>query len=490
MGAGPILAWKRFAPVPIGGMLAEVLARLLAALRTQALADRMRWPLWLPVAMGAGIGLYFSLPDEPAWGFAVVAAGLALVTGTLAGAANRGGAPHRAGAVGGGVPWLRVTPSSAPSLSARPSSPGRWGRPASTGASSSSRRTARARASRWARSLLRRLPPERTPATVRVSVRSGAQSLDARPMGASDRRADAAAGTGRARRLRFRTGRVSTSASARWAMPMAGPSRSRREPANGWREEIRLAVAKLRWTMTARIHAVLPGSTGGIASALITGDRGAISGEDEQALRDAGLAHVLAIAGLHMALVGLGLYLDCARAAGADPGLALRYPIKKWAALAALASATFYLDHQRSGDAGDARLRHAGHDAAGGAVRPPGAVDALAGAGRDHHPAVAAREPAGAGIPDVVRRGGQPDRRGRMGAGAPGAPHRAGRPARLRRHAPLHARHRHHQLGRQLGDRALRRLPFRPRHALRRDRQSAGHAGDGLRDHARRGACR
>ena len=67
-------------------------------------------------------------------------------------------------------------------------------------------------------------------------------------------------------------------------------------------------LAALRTRMTARIHQVLPGSTGGIASALITGDRGAISDEDEQALRDAGLAHVLAIAGLHMALVGLGLY--------------------------------------------------------------------------------------------------------------------------------------------------------------------------------------
>ena len=43
------------------------------ALRAQALADRSRGPLWLPVALGAGIGLYFALPIEPP----VAVAGLA-----------------------------------------------------------------------------------------------------------------------------------------------------------------------------------------------------------------------------------------------------------------------------------------------------------------------------------------------------------------------------------------------------------------------------
>ena len=60
--------------------------------------------------------------------------------------------------------------------------------------------------------------------------------------------------------------------------------------------------------MTLRIRAALPGSEGAIASAIITGERGGIDPEDEAALRDAGLAHVLAIAGLHMALVGAGLF--------------------------------------------------------------------------------------------------------------------------------------------------------------------------------------
>ncbi|HEY0107011.1 MAG TPA: ComEC/Rec2 family competence protein, partial [Rhizomicrobium sp.] len=109
------------------------------------------------------------------------------------------------------------------------------------------------------------------------------------------------------------------------------------------RDRYRLFVETLRTRMTARIHLVLPGSTGGIASALITGDRAASFDSDEQALRDAGLAHVLAIAGLHMALVGGGLYWVLRALLAAFPIIALHHPIKKWAASAALGAAAFYL---------------------------------------------------------------------------------------------------------------------------------------------------
>jgi competence protein ComEC len=113
--------------------------------------------------------------------------------------------------------------------------------------------------------------------------------------------------------------------------------------AESFGERVSTFIARLRWHVTARIQAALPGSTGGIASALITGDRGSISDEDEAALRDAGLAHVLAIAGLHMALVGLGLFWIVRAVLAGIPVIALNYPIKKWAAIAALSGATFYL---------------------------------------------------------------------------------------------------------------------------------------------------
>ena len=99
----------------------------------------------------------------------------------------------------------------------------------------------------------------------------------------------------------------------------------------------------LREAMTGRIRAALPGSDGAIASALITGKRGGIEPDDEAALRDAGLAHVLAIAGLHMALVGMGLFWLVRAVLAAFPGIVLNHPIKKWAACAALLGAGFYL---------------------------------------------------------------------------------------------------------------------------------------------------
>ena len=53
-----------------------------AALAT-FLAERERWPLWLPVAMGIGVGIYFDLPSEPplwlaALGLSVAGAGVAV----------------------------------------------------------------------------------------------------------------------------------------------------------------------------------------------------------------------------------------------------------------------------------------------------------------------------------------------------------------------------------------------------------------------------
>ena len=77
--------------------------------------------------------------------------------------------------------------------------------------------------------------------------------------------------------------------------------------------------------MSRRIIAVLPGSTGGVASALITGKRGAISEQVKEAFRQSGLQHLLAIAGLHLGLVGGFRLFHGARPAGADPvrGIAL-----------------------------------------------------------------------------------------------------------------------------------------------------------------------
>src|SRR5205085_1200756 len=55
------------------------------------------------------------------------------------------------------------------------------------------------------------------------------------------------------------------------------------------------------------------------------------------------LAHVLSISGYHMAVVAGVVFFVIRALLALIPGLASRHPIKKWAALAALAAATFYL---------------------------------------------------------------------------------------------------------------------------------------------------
>ncbi len=75
----------------------------------------------------------------------------------------------------------------------------------------------------------------------------------------------------------------------------------------------------------------------------LTGERGAIPEPVLQAMRDAGLAHLLAISGLHIGLVAGILFFAVRFMLAAVPAVALRYPVKKWAALAALAGAFFYL---------------------------------------------------------------------------------------------------------------------------------------------------
>ena len=47
-------------------------------------AERDRWPLWLPVALGIGAGGYFALPVEPSAALGWSALGLALTAAALA----------------------------------------------------------------------------------------------------------------------------------------------------------------------------------------------------------------------------------------------------------------------------------------------------------------------------------------------------------------------------------------------------------------------
>ena len=107
----------------------------------------------------------------------------------------------------------------------------------------------------------------------------------------------------------------------------------------GWRQWL----LQLRTTMTRRINAALPGSAGGVASAVITGKRGQIADSVKQAFRNSGLSHLLAIAGLHLGLVGAFVFFAVRGGLALWPWVALRWPIKKIAAGTTLVALFCYL---------------------------------------------------------------------------------------------------------------------------------------------------
>ena len=83
-------------------------------------------------------------------------------------------------------------------------------------------------------------------------------------------------------------------------------------------------VARLQRSLSNHVRANLSGSPGAIAAAFASGDRGAIAEEDEDAMRDAGLTHLLSISGLHVSAVIAAAYFLALRLQGLAPWLALR----------------------------------------------------------------------------------------------------------------------------------------------------------------------
>ncbi|MCK3777669.1 ComEC family competence protein [Ensifer sesbaniae] len=103
------------------------------------------------------------------------------------------------------------------------------------------------------------------------------------------------------------------------------------------------SIASIREAVGERIRTAIGGDTGALAAALVTAEERAISRETVEVLRQAGLAHVLAISGLNMALAA-GTFLIGARTVlSMVPGLAHRVPVKKVAAAGALLMVCLYI---------------------------------------------------------------------------------------------------------------------------------------------------
>ena len=303
-------------------------------------AEQERWFLWLPVMFGTGIALYFLLPVEPGLLAATLPAVAALVVHLTFG---RSGLPALAtaallaAALGMAAGKLRTEATRAPVIERQMGPIDIYGfvelvepRP-----SKGQRLTIRVAA-------LEKHEPHAWPYRVRVRTMSETRALE--PGDAVRLKATLSPPPGPtlpgdydfARAAWFQAlGAVGYATSPpEIVAELSEPPLSLRASA---------AIARVRQAIGRRVVEALPGQTGAIANALITGERGGISEATNQAFRDFGLFHILSISGLHMVIMAGAVFYCIRLALAALPPIALRYPIKKWAAAGAMIGAFGYL---------------------------------------------------------------------------------------------------------------------------------------------------
>ncbi|MEN6543755.1 ComEC/Rec2 family competence protein [Parvibaculum sp.] len=293
-----------------------------------------RWFLWSPVLLGLGIALYFSLSFEPPLWAALLA--LSAAGGGLAVALRRGATGVLAVAIfcvvlGFALACIRAAVVAAPVIQ-KP-----WNGVIEGRVVEVERTEKGALAVTLEPLSMDRVAPADMPAKVRLQVRfpdaviEPGETIRVRGRLMPPPEPVEPGGFDYARQVWFDgLGGV--------GFAFAAPERVAPPP-----EDWTTSLARLRQAITARVQSGIGGASGAIAAALITGEQRAIPDWAAEDLRKAGLAHVLSISGLHMVLFGGSLFWLLRAGLALVPAIALRYPIKKWGAAAALVGSTGYL---------------------------------------------------------------------------------------------------------------------------------------------------
>ena len=109
-------------------------------------------------------------------------------------------------------------------------------------------------------------------------------------------------------------------------------------------DSIQSFISLLRSSIkTAIIENVPHSNAASVIVTLMTGDRAGLDPNLKQAFIHSGLIHLLSISGLHVGLIGGITFFFIRGVLAAFPFLALRYPIKKWAALSSIGMIVFYM---------------------------------------------------------------------------------------------------------------------------------------------------
>ncbi len=296
----------------------SALARFGAALEARLEREREQLPLWLPVALGFGIALWFVLPESSGWLASLLALAALAGLSFLFGGAWRSGRGLALFALASGLGlalvWLHAALTPTEFLD-RPYA-GRFAAEVETIEPLPARESVRL--------VLRNPSDSELPYRFRVNVDAEAVPEDLAPGAAiavnarlmPPPRAAVPGGYDFARRAWFEeigaTGRA-------WG-EIEILRMQREEGWSAW-------LARQRQTLAAHVAERVGGPEGAIAATLATGDRGRIAEEDAEAMRRSGLAHLLAISGLHVtAVIGVTMLLVL-KLLALSPRLALRAPL-------------------------------------------------------------------------------------------------------------------------------------------------------------------
>ena len=106
---------------------------------------------------------------------------------------------------------------------------------------------------------------------------------------------------------------------------------------------VSVRLARWRLSIAQAFRQALTPPLGALAASLVTGIRGAIPADTRDLFRDTGLAHVLAISGLHMSLFAGSVFAILRLLAAAWPWLVQSYDVRRISAGVAIIAAIAYL---------------------------------------------------------------------------------------------------------------------------------------------------
>jgi competence protein ComEC len=310
-----------------------------AVLGVEVAQQAQRWFLWAPVAFGGGCAIYFAWPSEPEWTLALllILASLGTLLATARSRRARLVLPALLLAFGAGgfaAAKLRTAQVDAPVLAGRvgPALVEGWVLDVDSPGAAGARLV-------LAPTLISGV--DRLPARIRVTVNPtdiygpGAAVrmtaiLNPPPGPASPGAYDFA------RDSYFKQiGGV--------GFAVKPPQLIRLAPPDSRVLALAMEVNAFRWSLSRRIVDRLGPREGGVAAAMTTGHEAWLTREMLDDMRDSGLAHVLSISGLHMAVVGGFVFFAVRLGLAAWPWAVLRLNAKKTAAVAGLCAVAAYL---------------------------------------------------------------------------------------------------------------------------------------------------